>query len=52
MATDTDDMPTSRLVRWAALGVLILFAVAFYFRDGLRLPTIEAGPGAPAAQVE
>ncbi len=52
MVNDSDDMPTTRLVRWAALAVLIILAVAFYFRDGLRLPTLEAGPGAPAAQVE
>jgi len=52
MAEDSDRMATSRLVRWAALGVLIILAIAFYFRDGLHLPTLEAGPGAPASQVE
>jgi len=52
MAIDTDDMPTSRLVRWAAMGLLIILAIAFYFRDGLRLPPLDAGPAAPAAQVE
>ena len=52
MADDSDRMATSRLVRWAALGVLIILAIGFYFRDGLHLPTLEAGPGAPAAQVE
>ena len=52
MPEDADQLPTSRLVRWAALGALILLAIAIYFRDGLRLPTLEAGPGAPAAQVE
>jgi hypothetical protein len=52
MAQDSDRMPTSRLVRWAAMGVLIMLAIAFYFRDGLRLPPLEAGAGAPAAQVE
>lgn len=50
MAEDSDLMPISRLVRWAALALLILLAIAFYFRDGQRLPTMDAG--VPAAQAE
>lgn len=48
MPEDSDLMPISRLVRWAALALLILLAIAFYFRDGQRLPTLDAVPAAQA----
>ena len=50
MPQDSDLMPVSRLVRWAAVALLIGIAVAFYFRDGQHIPTLDAG--APAAQSE
>jgi len=50
MPDDSDLMPVSRLVRWATVAVLIAIAVAFYFRDGQRIPNMDAG--APAAQSE
>ncbi|HEX4561401.1 MAG TPA: hypothetical protein VH113_06165 [Gemmatimonadales bacterium] len=50
MSDDSDLMPVSRLVRWAAVALLIGVAIAFYFRDGQQLPTLDAG--VPAAQSE
>lgn len=46
MADDTNVIPPVRLVRWAAIVLLICFAVALHFRYGTRLPTISAN--APA----
>jgi hypothetical protein len=40
------ELPTSRVVRWIALAVVIAFAVALYFRDGRRLPPLTAPPPA------
>ncbi|HET7789161.1 MAG TPA: hypothetical protein VFK78_00010 [Gemmatimonadales bacterium] len=37
-------MPLSRVVRWMALGALILFALALYFRDGLRVSPLSGTP--------
>ena len=48
MADETPDLPTSRLARWIAIGVVIVFAVALYFRDGRRVPSLTS-PVAPAA---
>ena len=50
MPDDSDLMPVSRLVRWGTVAILIAIAVAFYFRDGQRIPTLSAG--VPAAQSE
>jgi len=50
MPSDADLMPVSRLVRWGAVALLILLAIAFYFRDGQRIPTIDAG--AVSAELE
>ncbi|HYK10652.1 MAG TPA: hypothetical protein VEV39_07625 [Gemmatimonadales bacterium] len=50
MAEDSDLMPVSRLVRWAAVALLIAVAIAFYFRDGQHIPTMDAG--VTAAQSE
>ena len=52
MPDDFDQMPASRLVRWGALALLIAFAIAFYFRDGLRLAPLDAGTPPPSAQSE
>jgi len=48
MADETPDLPTSRLARWIAIAVVIVFAVALYFRDGRRVPSLTS-PVAPAA---
>lgn len=51
MPQDSSRIPSSRLVRWAALGVLIVVAVALYFRDGRSLPPLGAeSEVAPAVQ--
>ena len=50
MANESNRLPTSRLVRWIALGVLIACAIALYFRDGLRLAPLAAPvPASPTA---
>ena len=51
MADDVPALPTSRLARWIAIGAVIVFAVALYFRDGRRLPPLTS-PAAPAAAAE
>lgn len=43
MPEDSDLMPMSRLVRWGTVALLILIAIAFYFRDGPGIPTMGAG---------
>lgn len=49
MPDESQVLPTSRIVRWIAIGVLILFAVGLYFRDGRRLEPLTAPePPAPA----
>jgi len=50
MADETHDLPTTRLARWIAIGVVIVFAVALYFRDGRRLPPLTSPAGPAAAQ--
>ena len=47
MADETHDLPTTRLARWIAIGVVIVFAVALYFRDGRRVPPLTATPATP-----
>jgi hypothetical protein len=47
MPDDAPALPTSRLARWIAIGAVIVFAVALYFRDGRRLPPLSS-PTAPA----
>ena len=44
MPDESNDIPVGRLVRWLALGALILFAVALYFRDGRRVVPFGAAP--------
>jgi hypothetical protein len=50
MADEPNIIPMIRIARWLAIGLLICFAVALYFRNGTRLPPMtEAGPvGVPA----
>jgi hypothetical protein len=51
MADESNVLPASRIVRWVAIGVLIVFAVVLYFREGRHVPPLAA-PGvspAPAA---
>ena len=50
MPEDSDLMPVSRLVRWGTVALLIIIAIAFYFRDGQHIPTM--GAGIPAALSE
>ena len=35
--SNADGIPAARLVRWAALALLIIAGVLLYFRDGLHL---------------
>jgi hypothetical protein len=42
MADDSDVLPPSRVVRWMALGAVILLAVGLYFRSGLKVPPVSA----------
>ncbi|HEX4574735.1 MAG TPA: hypothetical protein VH158_06345 [Gemmatimonadales bacterium] len=48
MPEESNDLPTSRVARWAATGALILLAVALYFRDGRRTAPLTAPPPALA----
>lgn len=43
-------LPTSRIARWLAIGVLIAFAVALYFHDGRRVPPLTGAPAASTGQ--
>jgi hypothetical protein len=47
MADESNVLPPSRIVRWMLLGGVILFAVALYFRSGLKIRPVSA-PSAPA----
>jgi hypothetical protein len=49
MPDESPVLPTSRIARWLATGLLILFVVALYFRDGRRLLPLTVTPAAPAA---
>ena len=49
MADESNLLPPSRLVRWMALGAVILFAVSLYFRWGTRLPPVSAAAAAEPA---
>lgn len=46
MVDESNPMPTSQLVRWLAVGVLILAALGLYFRDGRRMPSLDSAPAA------
>ena len=49
MPDEADALPTSRIVRWVALAVVIAFAVALHFRAGVRLAPLTTPPPAPPA---
>jgi len=44
MPDESPALPTSRIARWLATGILILLMVALYFRDGRRLLPLTAPP--------
>ena len=48
MPDESNEVPTSRIVRWVALAMVIGFAVALYFRAGVRLAPLMAPPPPPA----
>ena len=47
MPDESNELPTSRIVRWVALALAIGFAVALYFRAGVRLAPLTTPPPAP-----
>jgi hypothetical protein len=50
MADESNVLPTSRIVRWVAIGALLVFALGLYFRDGRTLPPLTAPAASPADQ--
>jgi len=46
MPDESNEFPLGRQLRWLALGLLILLAVALYFRDGRRVVPFGAAPAA------
>jgi len=48
MPDESNELPTSRIVRWVALAVAIGFAVALYFRAGVRLAPLTTPTPATA----
>ena len=49
MPDESNQLPTSRIVRWVALAIVVGFAVALYFRAGVRLAPLTTPPPAPPA---
>jgi len=49
MADESNVLPTSRIVRWVAIGASLVFALALYFRDGRTLPSLTAPVSATAS---
>src|SRR5438445_5969997 len=49
MPDDFPVLPTSRIARWIATGLLVLLVVALYFRDGRRLLPLTVTPPPPPA---
>ena len=49
MADESNAFGIARLVRWLALAVLIVFAVALYFRDGARVAPFGPASSADSA---
>jgi len=49
MPDESNELPTSRIVRWVALAVAIGFAVALYFRAGVRLAPLTTPPPSPSS---
>jgi len=48
MPDESNQLPTSRIVRWVALAIVVGFAVALYFRAGVRLAPLTAPPPPPS----
>src|SRR5207249_1890060 len=46
MPDESPVLAPSRLVRWLAIAVVIVFTVALYFRDGRRVPPLTGTPAA------
>jgi hypothetical protein len=46
MAEESQVLPTSRIARWVAIGAVIVFTVALYFRDGRGVPPLTGTPAA------
>ena len=46
MADESNEMSTSRLVLWGVVGVVLIAAVAAYFRSGTRVPPFGSAPAA------
>src|SRR2546428_11007600 len=51
MPDEADALPTGRIARWVALAVVIAFAVALYFRAGVRLAPLTTPPRPPRPPV-
>ena len=49
MADESNDMSTSRLVLWGVVGVVLIAAIAAYFKSGTRVAPFGAAPAADAA---
>ena len=49
MTDESNVLPTSRIVRWVAIGALILFGIALYFRGGRQLAPLTAPAASPVA---
>ena len=49
MADEPNEMSTSRLVLWGAVGVVLVLAIAAYFRSGTRVPPFGSTPAAAPA---
>ena len=49
MADESNDMSTSRLVLWGVVGVVLIAAIAAYFKSGTRAAPFGTAPAADAA---
>jgi len=49
MADESNDMSTSRLVLWGVVGVVLIAAIAAYFKSGTRVAPFGTAPAADAA---
>jgi hypothetical protein len=52
MADESTEMSTSRLVLWGVVGVLLIGAIAAYFRYGTRVPPFGSAPAAGTAPAD
>src|SRR5207302_9133328 len=49
MADELNVLPTSRIVRWVAIGASLVFSLALYFRDRRTLPPLTAPTSSTAS---